>query len=220
MNELKTLENEDVIANLYDGVELSRYTAEHYMTDEYIARHVDIIADELLWPTTTKPVTYEDAIFSYYEFLDQTVNEMTALLIKTDAELKAAYERCADDYERDELFEENSSMIFDQMSYSGHTDCTQLIPLSYVIRGINMFITDADIYNHFYENFNCYKNVVYSIGDAQNTLFPQFTEQISKEIQVGLGLDYLIDDFVDMRVVAIRKPDNNLRIGGEQSWQK
>ena len=136
------------------------------------------------------------------------------------AELKAAYERCADDYERDDLFEENSSMIFDQMSYSGHTDCTQLIPLSYAIRGINIFITDTDIYNHFYENFNCYKNVVYSIGDAQNTLFPQFTEQISKEIQIGLGLDYLIDDFVDMRVVAIRKPDNNLRIGGEQSWQK
>lgn len=219
MNELKTLENEDVIANLYYSVELSRYTAEHYMTDEDIARHVDLIADELLWPITTGP-TYEDVVFSYYEFLDQTVNEMTALLIETDAELKAAYERCADDYERDDLFEENSSMIFDQMSYSGHTDCTQLIPLSYVIRGINMFITDTDIYNHFYENFNCYKNVVYSIGDAQNTLFPQFTEQISKEIQVGLGLDYLIDDFVDMRVVAIRKPDNNLRIGGEQSWQK
>lgn len=220
MNELKTLENEDVIANMYDSVELSRYTAEHYMTDEYIARHVDIIADELLWSITAKPVTYEDVVFSYYEFLDQTVNEMTALLIETDAELKAAYERCADDYERDELFEENSSMIFDQMSYSGHTDCTQLIPLSYAIRGINIFITDTDIYNHFYENFNCYKNVVYSIGDAQNTLFPQFTEQISKEIQIGLGLDYLIDDFVDMRVVAIRKPDNNLRIGGEQSWQK
>lgn len=220
MNELKTLENEDVIANLYDGVELSRYTAEHYMTDEYIARHVDIIADELLWPITAKPATYEDVIFSYYEFLDQTVNDMTALLIETDAELNEAYERCADDYERDELFEENSSMIFDQMSYSGHTDCTQLIPLSYIVRGINMLITDTDIYNHFYENFNCYKNVVYSIGDAQNTLFPQFTEQISKEIQIGLGLDYLIDDFVDMRVVVIRKPDNNLRIGGEQSWQK
>lgn len=220
MNELKTLENEDIIANLYDSVELSRYTAEHFMTDKGIARHVDLIANELLWPITAKPVTYEDVIFSYYEFLDQTVNDMTSLLIETDAELNKAYERCADDYERDELFEENSSMIFDQMSYSGHTDCTQLILLSYVVRGINMFITDTDIYNHFYENFNCYKNVIYSIGDAQNTLFPQFTEQTSKEIQVGLGLDYLLDDFVDMRVVAIRKPDNNLRIGGEQSWQK
>ena len=34
MNELKTLENEDIIANMYDSVELSRYTAGHYMTDE------------------------------------------------------------------------------------------------------------------------------------------------------------------------------------------
>ena len=207
----------DDYQELYDSIELSYQTAHYFMLDPKVAEHVDAIVDNLLCPTQV-PYSWEELQSDYYCLLDETVYELVAMLEKNDEEVIKRLRGCANPDEHSECIGELADDIFDCMSYSGQCDRTELLLLSCVLRGICCRLTNNDSECMFSGDLTIPKNIEFSIGDAQNVLFPQFIKPINDELCDAIGLmQTTLDEPIDLRLVAIRRPGKEaLQIEGSR----
>lgn len=201
----------DQYGDLYTSVELSWYCNKNFFTDEDISLHVDRLADELR-PKGFIP-TWEDIIMEYTDKTASVTSELVDLLIENDEDVRKEWSILDSQEARDNFWCEMESSIYDEMSYSQHTDHTNLLILSYALRGKCVRITPNDAFEHF-GDLSIPSHLEIRLGDAQNSLFPQFTEKQNSKILEGLDAD----ENIDLRGVVVRRYDNNLRIGGDVKW--
>lgn len=214
---LKVRTWEDEYRDLYSLIDLDYYTAQNYMTDEDTRERVDKIVDMLFRYNSIS--NFEDLYYAHCEYTYDIVIQIASLLCHNETETKKKY-MCADESERDEILDNVISDIMDSMSYSGELDRTELLSLSCILRRINLLITNDDIREYFPIDINIPPDIVLSVGDAQNCLFPQFLAKTNAEICESAGyLSFALDEPIDLRLMAFRKPNNNLQIGGNTSWQ-
>lgn len=208
---------EDEYRDLCSLIDLDYDTAQNYMTDEGTRERVDKIVDMLFRYNSIS--NFEDLYYAHCEHTYDIVTQIASLLCNNEEGFKETYMR-ADQNERDEMVDNLITDIMDQMSYSGELDRTELLSLSCILRRINLLITNDDIREYFSIDINIPPDIVLSVGDAQNCLFPQFLAKTNAEICESAGyLSFALDEPIDLRLTAFRKPNNNLQIGGETSWQ-
>lgn len=207
---------EDEYNELYCQIQLDYFITEAYMTNENAAKQIDRICDTI---RDAMVPTYESIQFGYYEHSAEIIHQMALLLCKNDENYAEEF-RLADEDGKEEMIDEMIAGIYDSLSYSGEMDRIEVLILSCIVRKINCLLTDEDAFNLFYGSFDMPQGIMYSVGDAQNSLFPQFLEKTNAEICNAIGfLDFALQEPIDLRLVALRKPNNNLRIGGEAGWQ-
>lgn len=214
---LKVRTWEDEYRDLYSLIDLDYDTAQNYMTDKDTRERVDKIVDMLFRYNSIS--NFGDLYYAHCEHTYDIVTQIASLLYNNEEGLKETYMQ-ADQNERDEMFDDLITDIMDHMSYSGELDRTELLSLSCILRRINLLITNDDILEQFSLDINIPPDIVLSVGDAQNCLFPQFLVKANTEICEGAGYFMAaLNEPIDLRLTAFRKPNNNLQIGGETSWQ-
>lgn len=215
MNALIKKDWVDEYRDLYDSVELGYCCKENFFTDENTAKHVDVLSDELR-PADLIP-TWEDFYMEYCEKMAEVSTEIIGLLCENDESIIQQLSALKSYDERESFLCDLESELFEEWSYSGHTYYDNLLVLSSVLRGKCVMLTHEDSLNRCDASLNIPSHLVISVGDAQNSLFPQFVQKTNDVVFQNLYLGEEIEN-IDLRCIVLRKQNDNLKIGGEVKW--